>query len=201
LCFFLGWTLVIRPGNEPPPVDLGLAESMQEFDDAHPLLRDVFIFFTRVGGILSLIALGAIATLGALALGQWRLAVIWVVAVAGGAGLNLALKAGIDRHRPPRPDSFVTEHNESYPSGHAMGSTIGFGMIAYAGLLVVRRRLWRIALVAGTIVVVSLVGASRIFLRAHWFSDVIAGFLIGGAWLALCLSALEWWQRRSAHSG
>jgi membrane-associated phospholipid phosphatase len=203
LGLFLGWTLIIQPGVEPPPVDWRFAESMKEYEAVHPHLRNVFIFFTMLGSPWGLGALATLGVLGCVVLKEWHLALIWVVAAGGGALVDLAVKAAVDRPRPSkemRHDLVKDLQSQSYPSGHSMGSAIGFGMIAYAALLVVRRRAWRIALVAVIVVIVLLVGTSRIFLRAHWFSDVIAGFLLGGAWLALCLSALAWWQRRSARS-
>src|SRR5262249_3606661 len=137
MCAFAGWTVIVRPWEAPPAVDWNLAGFMKDYDEHHEIVRRIGIFFTQLGGGESLNTLAVLRTRGPLLLRQWRLALVWAVATAVGGLLNLALKEQIDRQRPPMPDKVVTERNESYPSGHAMGSTIGFGMIAYAALLVV----------------------------------------------------------------
>jgi undecaprenyl-diphosphatase len=95
-------------------------------------------------------------------------------------------------------DPAVTETNESFPSGHAMGSLVGYGMLAYALFLDIRCRWCRAAILASVAMLVPAIGLSRIYLRAHWLSDVLAGFAIGAAWLSLWLGALEWYRQGRA---
>jgi membrane-associated phospholipid phosphatase len=166
---------------------------MQVFAGEHGYLRPVFIFFTIVGGILAMVCLGAAGIVGSLWFRRHWLALGWLMAVAGGALINLALKNTIDRPRPPQDirDAYVSENNGSFPSGHTMGSTIGLGMLAYAGWHGLRRYWARILLVFIVSFSVFLVGLSRIYLRAHWFSDVVAGLTIGTFWLVFWITWLE----------
>jgi undecaprenyl-diphosphatase len=58
------------------------------------------------------------------------------------------------------------------------------------------RRGVRVALVAGTVGMVLLIGFSRVYLGAHYLSDVLGGYLAGAAWLATCITGLENFRRR-----
>ncbi len=174
--------------------DNGVALTMKENSGQTPFWRPFMIGLTLAGGIPAMFLLD---TAGAI--WQWRrgrrlVALAWVLICGGGALLDLGLKKSFDRERPPAlwRDPFVQEKNESYPSGHAMGSTIGFGMLAFTLLLDERRRRTKVMIVAGLGILVLLIGCSRIYLRAHWFSDVLAGFAVGLAWLGLGLGFL-WW--------
>jgi undecaprenyl-diphosphatase len=125
-------------------------------------------------------------------------AMAWIGVVIGGALLNLVAKESFDRPRPPEVmrHRAVLETNESYPSGHSMGSAIGYGMLGYALLMSQRHRPRRIAILLFVAGMFLMVGFSRIYLRAHWFSDVIAGWTIGLAWLFLAIGILEMRMRR-----
>ncbi len=80
-----------------------------------------------------------------------------------------------------------------------MGSLIVYGLVVYLLSLNLLRRWWDRALVAGLLAaLVLLIGFSRMYLHAHYFSQVLGGFTAGAAWLALCLTAVEAVRRRCA---
>src|SRR5262249_2092182 len=83
------------------------------------------------------------------------------------------------------------ETNPSFPSGHAMGATMGFGFLAYALCLGQTCRRRRLAIIAVLGALILGIGFSRIYLRAHWLSDVVGGFALGLAWLSVCIGFLE----------
>jgi len=120
--------------------------------------------------------------------GQPKFAIVWLLAAAGGALLNVASKDAVDRQRPDATlrDSKVIERNESFPSGHAMGSTIGYGALAYVGTSLMRRRWAKVIFATLMVLIIVLISLSRVYLRAHWCSDVIAGAALGLCWLSLC---------------
>jgi undecaprenyl-diphosphatase len=121
-----------------------------------------------------------------------------VLAVGAMAGASLVfrlLKVFFDRARPPLADRLVAETNESLPSGHATMSTVVVGTIvvlAWAG----RGVLARAAMVAAAAAWIGAVGATRVYLGVHWVSDVLAGWAVGAAWLALCVTAWLRWRDR-----
>lgn len=110
----------------------------------------------------------------------------WVI-YGGGVLLYAAVKQLVARPRPPAADALVATTNSSFPSGHAVQAVAAWGILAF--LLVARGR-GRLRLVApvGAAVVVAVVGFSRLYLGAHWLTDVLAGSALGGAWLAFVLA-------------
>jgi undecaprenyl-diphosphatase len=108
-------------------------------------------------------------------------------ALAGGFGLvvltvHLA-KAGIDRPRPIDP--FIHAVGSSYPSGHSAYSTTYIAMAVIASR-VLEGLVSRTALVLAAVIVAAVIGATRIYLRAHYLSDVIGGEALGLAIFATC---------------
>jgi len=152
--------------------------------------------------MVMLTGLGSIATMSMVAVmgGVWQFShrhrffgTAWFLIVVGGALANQMLKVENDRSRPGEElrDRAVLETNQSYPSGHAMGSVIGYGLLCYALLRQTRFPLRRTVLVSFFVILVLGIGFSRIYLRAHWFSDVIAGWIAGLCWLTFWLAWLE----------
>jgi membrane-associated phospholipid phosphatase len=179
-------------------LDQRIAEDMKELAGAHASLRHVMIGLTHSGGIPMMATLALVGAAVFVYRRRYWLALAWVVIMAGGGLLDLTLKQFYFRDRPPEAlrDSAVTETNKSFPSGHSMGSTIGYGMLAYAVCLAAWPRSRRILTVAALTLLVAAIGFSRIFLRAHWLTDVLGGFTIGLAWLVLCVTFLEMYRRR-----
>jgi undecaprenyl-diphosphatase len=178
--------------------DRDVAQRMAEVTEEHPAVLQCFRFITHLGGVpaMTLLTIGGAFLL--LLERRRLLLLVWIVAALGGGMLNLALKEGFERQRPPVElrDVAVTETNESFPSGHSMGSIIGYGMLGYVLVLRQRRPLVRAGIVLGLGLLVLLIGLSRITLRAHWFSDVCAGFAMGTVWLSCCISGLEVVRRK-----
>ncbi len=115
----------------------------------------------------------------------------WVLALTGSGLLNVTLKGWFMRDRPGEMPLVASW---SFPSAHAMNSLVAYGMLAYLLSRVVPRRLMP-ALVTAAITIPLLVGASRVVLRFHYFTDVIAGFAAGLAWLTVCIAVAELRQR------
>jgi undecaprenyl-diphosphatase len=154
-------------------------------DWLHEVGRDL----TAVGSTVVLGALTA-AVLGYLLLRErLGLALFTLVAVGGGAAVSFCLKALIDR---PRPDveAVAQVFTTSFPSGHAALSAVTFLTL---GALITRTepsrklRFYYVGLATAATVVV---GLSRLYLGLHYPSDIVAGWLVGGAWGALCLAIL-----------
>lgn len=154
---------------------------------------------TELGSVwfLVLMSLGVLWVLGVKMRDKWGV-LFYLVAVGGGSLLTVLLKHFFSRERPSINET-IDAVGYSFPSGHSMGSLIFYGFLIY---LVIRTRqtpLLQWGSVFGLSVLIVLIGISRIYLGAHFPSDVIAGYIAGTIWLVLSLVALEWiqWQQRS----
>ncbi len=100
------------------------------------------------------------------------------------------LKNLFQRQRPPSPlvDGIT---NFSFPSGHAFMSITFYGLIIYFLVRNNNKNLKKEILVILLIVLIIIIGLSRIYLRVHYPSDVIAGWIIGTFWLLICLEIIN----------
>jgi len=108
---------------------------------------------------------------------------------------NQLLKVSIGRPRPS--DALVnvdgTFHFKSFPSGHVVFFVEFFGFLLFLALVLLKRGTLRHALVILSGFLIALVGVSRVYLGAHWPSDVLGAYLAGGIWLMLMI---EVYRRR-----
>ena len=158
-----------------------------------PWLDDVARVITTFG----LIAIvGSAVILGAIVLTRRR-----HLARAGALVLGAALawvgvwvtKGVVDRPRPPKP--LVNVAGQSYPSAHS-ANAVGWLALAIALGALIGPRAPRVTAIAGGAVLAVLVGLSRIYLGAHYLSDVLAGEALAVAMYALAALGAAWWMAR-----
>ena len=126
----------------------------------------------------------------------WLLALL--LAVPGGMLLNVLMKYAFHRERPRFDDPLVTLSTYSFPSGHTLAATVFYGALAAYLLARVPSTAARFLVLGTALLLVMLVAFSRMYLGAHFLSDVLAAFAEGIAWLSLCLMATATLQRRNA---
>ncbi|MEP6912793.1 MAG: phosphatase PAP2 family protein, partial [bacterium] len=119
-----------------------------------------------------------------------------LLAVFGGMLLNAVLKIAFNRHRPSFNDSVGHLASYSFPSGHTMAATVLYGALAAFAIHQLKDWRWRVLSVLLASLMIILIGFSRIYLGAHYLSDVLAASAEGLAWLALTLTAVETIRRR-----
>lgn len=118
---------------------------------------------------------------------EWTYALaVLLTSAIGGALVTPWLKGVLVRERPPWNGLWLTEESASFPSGHAQAGITVWVAIGLVVLLVGgSARAWWLA--APLMVIGLLIGASRAVVGVHWPSDVLGGWLLGGAWLATSL--------------
>jgi membrane-associated phospholipid phosphatase len=166
-----------------------------------PFLTSVMFVATSFASTATVILIAVVLALYLL----WRRQFFWLAAVAssvaGGALLNRSLKYAFHRPRPYFDDPILTLTSYSFPSGHTMMATVLYGVIA--AYLCAKTHDWRgrVLIILAAACLIGLVGFSRIYLGAHYLSDVLGAMAEGLAWLSLCLTAVRFfWQRANKTS-
>jgi undecaprenyl-diphosphatase len=156
-----------------------------------PALTSVMLAFTTVGG-------GLIALPFALACAAWfrafrggRTAGFYIVACLTGWGMHALLKLVFGRARPTLIPRLHGAGWVSFPSGHAMTSTVIYGLAILLATERSRGTVGSRALVAAGCLLIAGISFSRVYLGVHYPSDVVAGMLGGWAWIGVMLAWLR----------
>ena len=138
------------------------------------------------------------ATVGLAAAYWWsrrrrRLTAYLAVTTLLGGAVDTVVKVVVDRPRPDLDDPVAHAFGKSFPSGHAMTSTVCYGVLLLAFLPLLPRRSRPFAMAGATLLVVAI-GVSRLALGVHYLTDVLGGFVLGLAWLAAATAAFSVWR-------
>jgi membrane-associated phospholipid phosphatase len=125
-------------------------------------------------------------------LGKWEAGLVLLTWLS--SPIDSGLKLAVNRPRPT-PDLVRVFHDEpgnSFPSGHAFFAIAFWGFLAYLALTRLERRSLRVLAFSGSLVMILWIGVSRVYLGAHWPSDVLGGYIFG----ALFLMGLIWLDQK-----
>jgi undecaprenyl-diphosphatase len=123
-----------------------------------------------------------------------RLALFVVVTVGGSALLNALVKLVVHRARPVVSDPVAHANGLSFPSGHAQSAIVAWSVLLLVFLPALGRR-WRPLAIAVAVAMVLAIGFARITLGVHFLSDVLAGYVLGAAWVAAMVAAFNAWRQ------
>ncbi len=171
----------------------GLDQPLLEFAISlrSPVADAIVTGFTEIAGPIGMpvIAVTALLILS-IHRRSWTPVILIVAAGGGSLLMTVAGKNLIDRVRPPLADAVPPyEFSASFPSGHTLNAVAVVGIIAYLLILRQKRQRTRVLTAVAAAVFALLVGLSRVFLGHHWFTDVLAGWLLGATWLLLVITA------------
>jgi undecaprenyl-diphosphatase len=174
-------------------------------DPADPIgpawLEEVGRDITALGSFVVL-GLAFVSVLGYLLLVRKRAAALLLaVAVPGGMLLSTVLKTVIDRDRPDVVQHAARVFTASFPSGHAMLAAVTFLTLGAMLMRLHPDRRVKAYFMSVAVVLTVLVGSSRLYLGVHYPTDVLAGWLAGASWAALCWVITARLQQRGALAG
>jgi undecaprenyl-diphosphatase len=178
-------------------LDTRVADRLHEWVQDSPGLVTALKVVTNFGSTWWLTLLVVIAAVALLRQGRRRTALFLVFTSITTGLLIRLLKALVGRDRPSLLDPVASAAGESFPSGHAMGATAVYGalLVVFAPRMSPGQR--RVAL-ASYLVLVASICFTRLALGVHYITDVVAGFVLGCAWLALSVAAFRVWQQDTA---
>lgn len=175
-------------------LDRNTANSLNSFGRSHAWL-------VHTGDVLEIALDPMVFRIAVLAVAWWlwrrearRLAIWAVVTLAVGGILGAVLKVLVERARPVFPEPVAHSSGYSFPSGHALGSMLGVGVLILIFLPVLSTRGRVLAYLVGAILVL-LTGFDRVALGVHFVSDVVAGWVVALAVIAGTSGAFEIWRR------
>ncbi len=191
--FLVLWLVVRDSSSWLAGLDRSIAAGLNDAVQGSPGTVRALHVVTELAGTTTTVLLITLITAFHVIQHRWRLA-LFSATVGIGLGLLIPVsKALIGRARPV-VEVPVAEmpSNAGYPSGHAMTAVVLWGLFALVALPAVRRRT-RPWLLAGVIVLVAIIGFTRLALGVHYLTDVLAGWGLGVAWLAAMVMAFRTW--------
>lgn len=186
--------------GETHALDMAVLQALRA-DDGTPIgpgwLTEAMRDLTALGSF-SVLGLMVIGVLGYLLLtGKRVMALLVLVSVIGGALVSSILKELFSRPRPSFEHA-AEVFTASFPSGHALISTVTYLTLGALLARVQASARLRIYIIAIAVLLSLVIGLSRLYLGVHYPTDVLAGWCLGAAWAGLCLAVAAWLQRRGA---
>ncbi len=156
-----------------------------------PWLDTAATYLTDVAGVIGMPIIAVLAMIVlAIRRRSWTPIILISAAGVGSLLMTIAGKNLIGRARPDITDAVPPyEHSPSFPSGHALNAVVIAGIIAYLLILRQQRMITRIITITIAAIFAVAIGATRVYLGHHWFTDVLAACFLGAAWLTLVITA------------
>lgn len=174
-------------------VDYGILTAVRTL--ASPFFDQIIPILTDFGDAVAVAVATLIIAILLVRKKRESAAALFVLGVGGAAAINVVLKQLVDRTRPDLWQHLVTETSHSFPSGHATASfALGLCII-----LVLWRTKWRVPAIVFSVCYIVTVALTRLYAGVHFPTDIVAAWLITGAWIGIvCLGLRYYAQYKSA---
>jgi len=127
---------------------------------------------------------------------NFSLAWLLLLTIGGSLLLTYLLKAGFNRPRPELVSHIMFASTASFPSGHSSLAATTYLMLGALIASLQDARRFKVYVMFFAVLLVFLVGFSRVYLGVHWPSDVLGGWILGAVWVLIVLQVAHWWQRQ-----
>ena len=186
LLMLLGW-LVTGPGRSyASAFDGPIRSSIRQIQS--PLWTSLFLTFTKFGSTIYLVIIGSIVGLAFIYVRWFRPLWLFIITMAGQAILHNGAKLLIARPRPSAMLAYPAAESFSFPSGHALSALCLYASVAW----LVTNRLENSAVKVGVwvfaLLLICLIGLSRLYIGIHHPTDVLAGWLAAAIWTVAVIS-------------
>jgi undecaprenyl-diphosphatase len=161
------------------------------------MMKDV----TSLGSTTVLTLITAAAIIYLLIERKYAAALFVLVAIGGGSLLSTLLKIGFERPRPDLVAHAAEVHTASFPSGHALVSTVAYLTLGALLARLQKQRRIKLYFLIVAVLLSALIGVSRVYLGVHWPTDVLAGWSVGAAWALACWLVARWLQHHGDMEG
>jgi undecaprenyl-diphosphatase len=176
--------------------DAGVGDSIHALRT--PVLTGFFYLCTLLANTGTVVFVTVVAVVVLALRRRFAEAILVTVVVAGGQTLGTLAKNLLARQRPPIAQALIgPPGGTSFPSGHALAAVLLYGVLAFLLVRALQSRRARVAVTVAAVMVITLVGTSRVYLGVHWPSDVLAAWVLGAAWLSLCATVYVRWTKRA----
>jgi membrane-associated phospholipid phosphatase len=188
---FAAYAVVVDAVADPAPLSSADGPTLRWMVDHRSApVTLVMVKISNFGGTLGMTVLTALGVVVLLWRRRFREALVVLVVGAVAGPLVSTYKHLYERQRPPVATQLVAEPSYALPSGHSLSSMAVVGILTVVAIRLLRSPVRRLLVLAAGVTTVVAIGVSRLYLGVHWLTDVLAGWLLGGAWLSLCTAAL-----------
>lgn len=161
-------------------------------------LQETALEITAIGGFPLVVLTLALVAGFFIVTKRYGAALYAVLAVGSGALLSQTLKQYYARPRPDLVAHLDVVHTASFPSGHALVTTVAYLTLAAIVIGFLDSKRARTYVLTMAVLISALVGLSRVYLGVHWPSDVAAGWALGAAWASLSWLIVHWLKGRTS---
>jgi len=171
-------------------VDQGARDSLHSYAVTHAGFVATMQLISDSGSAVAWEVVLAVVVVALFWRGLPRLALFVVITAVGSSLLNAVVKTAVHRPRPALINPVAHEFGLSFPSGHAQAAMVGYTILLFV-FLPILHGWWRRTAVTFAVFMVLMIGFSRVALGVHYLSDVVAGVVLGAAWVAAMAAAFN----------
>lgn len=186
ILYAVGWLVTGPYKSSVAGFDTNIRYFMRQIQS--PMWTALLLTVTKLGSTLWLLIIGCVAGIAFIFLRWFRPLMLFIVTMAGQAALHHGFKWLIARPRPPALLSYKEVESFSYPSGHAVAALCMYGAIAWIVATRVDNAAAKFFIAASAMVLILLIGMSRMYIGVHYPTDVLAGFLAAFLWTGALMS-------------